>query len=67
MEKIGADKGGRSISQIALAWLLSNPVITSPIIGPRNLEQLKDNLGAAGLRLTTEEKQLLDASSDWKE
>ncbi|MBN2499539.1 MAG: aldo/keto reductase [Anaerolineales bacterium] len=67
MEKIGAEKGGRSISQIALAWLLSDPVITSPIIGPRNLEQLEDNLAAAGLRLTAEEKQQLDAASDWKE
>ena len=65
MDAIGNDKGGRSVSQIALAWLLSDPLITSPIIGPRSLEQLEDNLGAAGLRLTPEEKTLLDEASAW--
>lgn len=66
IEKIGAERGGYSVSQIALAWLLSDPLITSPIIGPRNLEQLQDNLGAAGLRLLPEEKDLLDKASDWR-
>ena len=66
METLGQEKGGASISQIALAWLLSDPLISSPIIGPRNLEQLEDNLGAAGLRLSTQEKKILDESSDWK-
>lgn len=66
LEKVGVERGGYSISQIALAWLLSDPLITSPIIGPRNLEQLKDNLGAAGLRLLPEEKDLLDKASDWR-
>ena len=66
METMGKDKGGHSISQIALAWLLSDPVITSPIIGPRSMEQLKDNLGAAGLRLTQEEKKLLDEATHWR-
>lgn len=50
-----ARQRGKSISQVALAWLLSQPVVTSPIIGPRDLDQLADNLGAAGLRLTQEE------------
>jgi aryl-alcohol dehydrogenase-like predicted oxidoreductase len=63
MDQMGNEKGGRSVSQIALAWLLSDPLITSPIIGPRNLDQLQDNLGAAGLRLTAEEKQRLDDAS----
>lgn len=66
MEAMGKEKGEHSISQIALAWMLTSPVITSPIIGPRSVEQLEDNLGAAGLRLTTEEKQQLDELSDWK-
>jgi len=65
MEAIGKRKGGASISQIALAWLLSDSLITSPIIGPRSLEQLKDNIGAAGLRLEVEEKKELDEASDW--
>ncbi len=67
MEQIGRVKGNCSVSEIALAWMLSDPVITSPIIGPRSMEQLHDNLGAAGLRLTPEEKQSLDKASEWKE
>ncbi len=67
MEALGQEKGNCSISQMALAWLLSSPVITSPIIGPRSLEQLQDNLGAAGLRLSEEEKQMLDEASRWEE
>jgi aryl-alcohol dehydrogenase-like predicted oxidoreductase len=62
-----AQERDKSISQIALAWLLSNPLITSPIIGPRTIEQLKDNLGSSGVRLNEEEKSLLNHSSDWKE
>jgi aryl-alcohol dehydrogenase-like predicted oxidoreductase len=62
-----AEQKGKSISQIALCWLLADPVITSPIIGPRNQEQLKDNLGAIEFRLTQEEKNLLDSASDWQE
>jgi aryl-alcohol dehydrogenase-like predicted oxidoreductase len=58
---------GKSISQVALAWQLSDPVITSPIIGPRTMEQLEDNLGAAGLRLAPAEKTLLDQASEWRE
>jgi len=58
-----ANNRGKSVSQIALAWLLSNPVITSPIIGPRTLEQLKDNLGAVGLRLTESEMEQLNQVS----
>jgi aryl-alcohol dehydrogenase-like predicted oxidoreductase len=65
MEAIGANHGNKSISQIALAWLLSDPLITSPIIGPHSLEQMADNLGAAGLRLAPEEKKELDEASAW--
>lgn len=54
-----------STSQVALAWLLSDPLITSPIIGPRSLEQLEDNLGAAGIRLNEDEKARLDEASSW--
>jgi len=58
---------GKTISQVSLAWLLSDPVITSPIIGPRSLDQLSDNLGAVGLRLKKEDKNSLDLVSDWQE
>ena len=60
-----AERRNNSVSQIALAWQLSNPVITSPIIGPRNIDQLADNLGAVGLRLTEDEMSELNESSAW--
>jgi len=41
----------KTVSQTALAWLLTNPVITAPIIGANNVEQLRELLGAAGYRL----------------
>ena len=63
MEEIGQSHGGFSISQVALAWMISDPVITSPIIGPRTMEQLQDNLGAAGIKLDEEEKRELDQAS----
>lgn len=66
MEAMGEERGA-SISQIALAWLLTDPLVTSPIIGPRNLDQLVDNLGAAGLRLSVEEMRMLDEASRWNE
>lgn len=62
-----AQERGASISQVALAWQLSDPVISSPIIGPRDLEQLADNLGAAGMRLSAEEKTALDQVSEWRQ
>lgn len=67
MDEIGENQGGKSVSQIALAWLLADPVITSPIIGPRTIEQLQDNLGAVEVGLSDEEKELLDQASQWRE
>jgi aryl-alcohol dehydrogenase-like predicted oxidoreductase len=66
LAELGQHKNHASVSQLALAWLLTNPLVSSAIIGPRTLEQLQDNLGAVGLRLTTEEKAGLDAVTDWK-
>lgn len=45
---------GVTLSQFSLAWLLTNPVVTAPIIGPRTPEQLRDNLGALDVKLTKE-------------
>jgi aryl-alcohol dehydrogenase-like predicted oxidoreductase len=42
-----------TMSQIALAWLLQRPSITSPIIGPRTIDQLNDNLGALAFRMSS--------------
>ncbi len=65
LEKLGQGRG-KSIAQIALAWQLSQPVISSPIIGANSVEQLNDSLGAVGLRLTDEEMKALDAASAWE-
>ncbi len=56
----------KSTSQVALAWLLSQPVVTCPIIGPRTLEQFQDNLGAAGWRLKPDELKVLEQATAWQ-
>jgi len=66
LESIGKDKGGHSISQVSLSWMLTKPTITSPIIGPRTIGQLEDNLGSVGFQLTPDETQILDKTSEWK-
>lgn len=58
---------GCTVAQLALAWLLANPVVTSPIIGPRTMEQLEDNLGALEVTLTEEEVQRLNELTDWRQ
>jgi aryl-alcohol dehydrogenase-like predicted oxidoreductase len=58
-----AEETGRSVPQIAINWLLSRPTVSSVIIGARNEEQLKQNLGAVGWSLTTEQIARLDAAS----
>jgi aryl-alcohol dehydrogenase-like predicted oxidoreductase len=54
---------GVSAAQVALAWLLGRPGVTSLVIGARTDEQLADNLGAADLRLSEDERTRLDALS----
>jgi aryl-alcohol dehydrogenase-like predicted oxidoreductase len=61
-----AQQRGKSISQVALGWHLSNPLVSSPIIGPRTLEQLRDNLGAVDLRLSEGEMAQLNEVSAWE-
>jgi aryl-alcohol dehydrogenase-like predicted oxidoreductase len=57
---LAAEKGCTP-SQLALAWNAAQPGITAPIIGPRTLEQVADNLGAANVKLTDEDRARLDA------
>lgn len=54
---------GASMAQVALAWVAAQPAVTSVILGARTTDQLKDNLGAAGLVLTPEELATLSAVS----
>jgi aryl-alcohol dehydrogenase-like predicted oxidoreductase len=55
------------VAQVALAWLLANPIVTSPIIGATSMEQLDENLGVLDLKLTDEEKNALDELTKWEE
>ena len=54
---------GCSAARIALAWLLTKPVVTSVIIGAKRLDQLQDNLAAVDVKLTTAEVKQLDEVS----
>ncbi|MFE2146560.1 aldo/keto reductase [Streptomyces sp. NPDC059456] len=58
-----ARETGKAIPQIALRWLLQRPTVSSVIIGARNEEQLRQNLGAVGWTLTPEQMARLDGAS----
>jgi aryl-alcohol dehydrogenase-like predicted oxidoreductase len=62
LEAIAAETG-RTVPQVAIAWLLARPTVSSVIIGARNEAQLRDNLGAAGWLLTQAQMQRLDETS----
>jgi len=51
---------GATMSQFALAWTLKQPGVTSPIIGPRTMEQLTDNLAALSVKVTEEDEKRVD-------
>jgi aryl-alcohol dehydrogenase-like predicted oxidoreductase len=59
-----AQETGKTVPQIALNWLLRRPTVSTLIIGARNEEQLKANLGAVGWKLTPEQIAKLDAASE---
>ena len=58
-----AEARGKTITQVALAWVLSRPTVCNVVIGARDETQLLQNLGAVGWTLTTEEIAKLDAAS----
>ena len=59
IEKLAKEKGCTP-SQMSLAWNMHQPGITSPIIGPRTMEQLEDNLGALEVETSDEDRKRLD-------
>jgi aryl-alcohol dehydrogenase (NADP+) len=59
-----ADSRNVSMAQVALSWLADRPAVASVILGARDLTQLEDNLGAAGLHLSQDETKRLDEASD---
>ena len=58
-----AGEHGVSAAQIALAWLLGRPTISSVLVGARTDEQFADNLRAIDLNLTAEQRARLDEVS----
>ena len=56
-----ANECGASVPQVAIAWLLNQPGVAAPIIGPRTLEQLRDLLAAASLSLSADQLRRLGA------
>ncbi len=59
LQPIASDKGV-TLSQLSLAWCMQQPGVTSPIIGPRTMEQLEDNLKAAEVEITAEDRKRID-------
>jgi aryl-alcohol dehydrogenase-like predicted oxidoreductase len=62
LEAIAAETG-RTVPQVAIAWLLSRPTVSSVIIGARDEAQLRDNLGAVGWSLSADQIKHLDEVS----
>lgn len=58
-----AGETGKTVAQIALNWLLRKPTVSTIVFGARNEEQLRQNLGAEGWRLTPEQVSKLDEAS----
>ncbi len=56
-----ADKLGITPAHFALAWLLNNRLVTSPIVGPRTIEQMRDYLGVFDYGFTAEDEALVDS------
>ncbi|MCE9591503.1 MAG: aldo/keto reductase [Planctomycetes bacterium] len=62
LDEIAKTKGC-TVSQLALAWCMNQPGITSPIFGPRTMAQLEDNLGALSVSVADEDRKKLDEVS----
>jgi aryl-alcohol dehydrogenase-like predicted oxidoreductase len=58
-ESLCAEMGAQP-ADVALAWLLRQPAVTAPIIGPRTLEQLTGSLRALEIKLSAEQLEILD-------
>jgi aryl-alcohol dehydrogenase-like predicted oxidoreductase len=59
-----ASETGKSVSQVALNWLLQRPSVSTVLIGARNEKQLADNLGAVGWNLSADQVARLDKASE---
>ncbi|GIW13877.1 MAG: aldo/keto reductase [Tepidiforma sp.] len=59
LEQLARDKG-TTLSRLSLAWCMHQPGVTSPIIGPRTIEQLEDNLASLEVAITDEDREAID-------
>jgi aryl-alcohol dehydrogenase-like predicted oxidoreductase len=66
MKEIGREHG-KDIPQVALGWLLTQPLVTAPIVGANTVKQLDASLDAVGFRLSPDEMERLNESSAWQE
>ncbi|HEY5782888.1 MAG TPA: aldo/keto reductase [Lysobacter sp.] len=62
LDQVAAETG-KTVPQVALNWLLQRPTVSTIVIGARNEEQLRQNLGAVGWNLTPEQVAVLDEAS----
>ena len=58
------EQRGRSMGQVAIAWVLAQPAVTSVILGARTLDQLNNNLADADMTLGDDEMHVLDEVSE---
>ena len=58
-----AQQRGKSMAQVAMNWVISKPEVSVAISGSDTIEQIDENLGAVGWRLTADEMELLDDAS----
>ena len=63
IDQIAAETG-KTVSQVALRWVLQRPTIVSIVVGARNEAQLKENLGAVGWSLDARQMERLDSASE---
>src|SRR5438067_1220286 len=59
LEPIAQEKGC-TLAQLSLAWVLNQPGVTSPIIGPRTMEQFEDNIGAVNVEITEDDTKRIN-------
>jgi aryl-alcohol dehydrogenase-like predicted oxidoreductase len=59
-----AEAKGCTVPQVAIAWLLHRPVVTSVIVGAKRVDQLTDNIGAAEVSLSADDIAALDAATE---
>lgn len=66
LEALGKEHDA-SVAQMAIAWVLANPTVTSAIIGANSVQQLEETMHGAEIALSAEEKEALDEITEWRD